>query len=355
MPLSHSAPRQLARCTNIAWFHIPWGNVNHDADLSIKVDQRIRNAWCSFRKYTLGLDDRPSAPLELKIRMLKAEVLQTMLFGCVTWSPRLCHLDALRRVHHNILTRYIGWWKHNRADHLISYLDTLVKTGSKSIEATLCKRQILSEEFVAHMEGTRLLKCVMFGDSWGTRFPRGDKKRSGWGVFWTTSELLVSRPTSGWSQLKMRMKCTKQWNNVRNSLWQNGSRQSEPGLDYDTQQYVRTWQAGPKRGWSKASVLVLVCSPLLISLSDVAAVILHISDAAFFYSFFSLNQARLFVHVCSSVGIRSVSRTKLLSNCVPLLCFLFCFFVFFSKYISYTIHTGFLFFRTSWISEIGLC
>ena len=26
------------------------GNVNHDADLSIEVDRRIRNAWCSFRK-----------------------------------------------------------------------------------------------------------------------------------------------------------------------------------------------------------------------------------------------------------------------------------------------------------------
>ena len=24
------------------------GNVNHNADLSIEVDRRIRNAWCSF-------------------------------------------------------------------------------------------------------------------------------------------------------------------------------------------------------------------------------------------------------------------------------------------------------------------
>ena len=52
------------------------GNVNHNnTDLSIEVDLRIRNAWCTFRKYTLELCDRPSAPLELKIRMLRAEVL----------------------------------------------------------------------------------------------------------------------------------------------------------------------------------------------------------------------------------------------------------------------------------------
>ena len=85
------------------------GNVNHDTDLSIEVDRRIRNAWCSFRKYTLELYDRPSAPLELKIWMLRAKVLETMLYGCVTWSPRVCHYDTLRRAHHRFLTRCIGW------------------------------------------------------------------------------------------------------------------------------------------------------------------------------------------------------------------------------------------------------
>ena len=56
------------------------GNVNHNANLSIEVDRRIRNAWCSFRKYALEMYDRPSAPLELKIRILRAEVLETMLY-----------------------------------------------------------------------------------------------------------------------------------------------------------------------------------------------------------------------------------------------------------------------------------
>ena len=134
------------------------GNVNHNADLSIEVDRRIRNAWCSFRKYTLELYDRPCASLDLKIRMPRAEVLETMLYDCVTWSPRTCHYDTLRRAHHRFLTRCIGWRKHNRADHPISYLDTLVKTGSESIEATLRRRRILFAGFVARMEDTRLPK-----------------------------------------------------------------------------------------------------------------------------------------------------------------------------------------------------
>ena len=99
--------------------------------------------------------------------MLRAEVLETMLYGCVTWSPRACHYDTLRRAHPRFLTRCIGWRKHNRADHPISYLDALSKTGGESIESTLRRRQTLFAGVVARMEDTRLPKCVMFGEMVG--------------------------------------------------------------------------------------------------------------------------------------------------------------------------------------------
>ena len=112
-----------------------------------------------------------------QVRMLRAEVLETMLYGCVTWSPRACHYDTLRRAHHRFLTRCIGWRKHNRADHLISYLDTLIKTGSESIEATLRRRRILFAGFVARMDDTRLPKCVMFGEMVGGAGCVGDQEK----------------------------------------------------------------------------------------------------------------------------------------------------------------------------------
>ena len=159
------------------------GNANLNADLSIEVDPRIRNAWCSFRKHTLELYDRPSAPLELKTRMLRAEVLETMLYGCVTWSPRACHDDTLRRAHHMFLTHCIGWRKHNRTDHPISYLVTLVKTGSESTEATLRRRRILFAGFVARMEDTRLPKCVMFEELVGGAGCAGGQEKEWMGCF----------------------------------------------------------------------------------------------------------------------------------------------------------------------------
>ena len=95
--------------------------------------------------------------------MLRAEVPETMLYGCAQWSPRACHYDKLRQAHHRLFTRCIGWRHHNRADRPISYLDTLIKTGSESIGATLRRRRILFAGFVARMDDTRLPKCVMFG------------------------------------------------------------------------------------------------------------------------------------------------------------------------------------------------
>ena len=159
------------------------GNVNHNADLSIEVDRRIRNTWCSFRKYTPEPYERPSAPLELKLRMLRAEVLEGTLYGCVTWSPLACHYDTLRRAHHRFLTRCIAWRKHNRADHPIFYLDTLLKTGSESIEATLRRRWILFAGFVARMEDTRLPKCVMFGEMVGGAYCVGGQEKEWMGCF----------------------------------------------------------------------------------------------------------------------------------------------------------------------------
>ena len=153
------------------------GNVNHNANLSTEVDWRIRNALCSLRNYTLELYNRPSAPLELKIRMRRAEVLETTPYGCVAWSPRAYHYDTLRRAHHRFLTRGIGWRKHNGANHPVSYLDTLVKTGSESIEATLRRRRILFAGFVARVKDTRLPKCVMFGEMvGGAGWVRGQEK-----------------------------------------------------------------------------------------------------------------------------------------------------------------------------------
>ena len=148
--------------------------------------------------------------------MLRAEVLETMLYGLVTWSPHACHYDTLHRAHHRFLTRCVGGQKHKRADHPIFYQDTLVKTGSENIEATLGRRRILFAGFVARMEDTRLPKCVMFVETVGGAGCVAGLEKCGWGVSWTISELSASTPTSGRLQPRTRGNGAERQNKGRN-------------------------------------------------------------------------------------------------------------------------------------------
>ena len=63
----------------------------------------------------------------------------------------------------------IDWRKNSLADHPIFYLDTLIKTGSWSIEATLRRRRILFAGFVARMGDTRLRDVRRIGGGRGLR------------------------------------------------------------------------------------------------------------------------------------------------------------------------------------------
>ena len=82
--------KEIPESTTIFSIEAAGQTYNHnDADLSIEVNPRIRNAWCSFRMYTLKLDDRSSAPLKLKMRMLKSRRTRAN-------AVRLSHVEPAR-------------------------------------------------------------------------------------------------------------------------------------------------------------------------------------------------------------------------------------------------------------------
>ena len=121
--------------------------------------------------------DRPGVRLRLKVRLLKAEVVETLLYGCMSWSPNKPDYDRLRRVHHSMLLRCLGWRKRKRDDHTLSYVDVLVKTASESREAIVCKRRILFAGFVARMGEERLPQRVMIGELVGGKGYSGGQEK----------------------------------------------------------------------------------------------------------------------------------------------------------------------------------
>ena len=50
-----------------------------------EIDRRTRAGWMSFKRYKRELLDRPKASLlPLKGRMMKSEVVETLLYGCAS-------------------------------------------------------------------------------------------------------------------------------------------------------------------------------------------------------------------------------------------------------------------------------
>ena len=142
-----------------------WGGaITADGELSIEIPRRLQRAWACFQRYKMEIYDRPGVHLRFKMRLLKAEVVETLLDGCMTWSPKKPDYDRLRRVHHSMLLRCLGWWKRKRDDRTLSYADALAKTASESIEAIVRKRRILFAGFVARMGEERPPQRVMFGE-----------------------------------------------------------------------------------------------------------------------------------------------------------------------------------------------
>ena len=152
------------------------GAITADRDLS-KITWCLQRVWACFQRYKMDIYDRPGVRLWLKVRLLKAEVIQTLLYGCMTWIPKKPDYDRLRRVHHSLRLRCHGWRKRKRDDHTLSYANTLAKTASESIAAIVRKRRILFAGFVARMGEGRLPQRVIFGDFVGGKGYSGGQEK----------------------------------------------------------------------------------------------------------------------------------------------------------------------------------
>ena len=71
--------------------------------------------------------------------MLRSEVVEALIYGCVTWTPLKDHYTNLRRTHHRMLLRILGAWCTSPNKRILSYKDALQRTECESIE-TPCAR-----------------------------------------------------------------------------------------------------------------------------------------------------------------------------------------------------------------------
>ena len=119
-----------------------------DAELS----NRIGQAWACYTRNGESVYDRRELTIELKARPLKAEVVETLLYGCTTWGMSLANYNILNGAHRKFLTRIIGWRKHKRTGRPLPYAEALIRAGcAETIEATARKRRLLFGGLVVRM------------------------------------------------------------------------------------------------------------------------------------------------------------------------------------------------------------
>ena len=161
------------------------GTVTETPNLSDDIDRRIRAGWMSFECYTRELYDRPKASLlPLKARMVRSEVVEALLYGCVTWTPLKGHHTKLRTAHHRMLLRTLGAWCKSPNKCTLSYKDALQRTECESIEATVRTKRLLWLWALLRMGDHRLPKRVMTAEleNAGKRGPGGRRNngRTAW-------------------------------------------------------------------------------------------------------------------------------------------------------------------------------
>ncbi|CAM9829248.1 unnamed protein product, partial [Ascophyllum nodosum] len=130
-------------------------------NLSDEIDRRIRAGWMGFKRYKRELYDLPKASLlPLKARMVRSEVVEALLYGCVTWTTLKCHYAKLRTTHDRMLLRILGAWCKSPNKRILSYKDALHPTQCESIETTVRTRRLLWAGALLRMGDHRLPKRV---------------------------------------------------------------------------------------------------------------------------------------------------------------------------------------------------
>ena len=85
------------------------GLVDSSADIMPQMKRRTRLEWACYNRFKRELCDMEDAPLTLKVRMRKADEMETLLYGCMIWTLGQEHVAELRRAHHNLFQRIIGF------------------------------------------------------------------------------------------------------------------------------------------------------------------------------------------------------------------------------------------------------
>ena len=125
-----------------------------------EVEARLAKASSSFGRPTSYVWNRLGITRETKIKVYRAVVLTTLLYGSETWTVYRRHAARLNHFHTTNLRKLLGIkWQDKILD-----TEVLARAGLPSIHTLLKKAQIRWAGHVAQMPDSRLPKKLLYGE-----------------------------------------------------------------------------------------------------------------------------------------------------------------------------------------------
>ena len=95
-------------------------------------------------------------------------------------EPRREHNRLLRRTHHRLLLRFIGYRRERGTYRQLSYAQALKETGCQSVEVSIRQRRLLFAGAMARQPAGRLPKRLIDGKQVGGEDPGKGRPEQNW-------------------------------------------------------------------------------------------------------------------------------------------------------------------------------
>ena len=178
---SRSAPPrsvQLAdrdeRVEVVEEFEYLGSTIAQDCSLDREIDRRISKASRTFSSLYSVIWCRKRLKVETKLRLFKAVVLATLLYGCETWVLLATHLRRLQSFVMRCLRVILGVSRWDRMR------DTELRSlgGLERVEVMIMRRRLRWLGHVERMKESRIPRCLLVcKPAFGKRSAGGQKRR----------------------------------------------------------------------------------------------------------------------------------------------------------------------------------
>lgn len=148
--------------------------LSRSATIDDEINSRVAKASTAFGKLRSNVWERRGIRLETKLKVYKAVIITTLMYGCEAWTIYARHAKQLNHFHMTCLRRLLNIrWQDKIPD-----TEVLTRANLPSIHTILQQTQVRWAGHVCRMSDERLPKQLLYGElSSGKRSAGGQRKR----------------------------------------------------------------------------------------------------------------------------------------------------------------------------------